>query len=332
MYRIFVTLFLLLPVSLFAQFVVGGSGITVRNGATLTIDSLVLQPAADITIENNRLTHRYTPVPGSPNASVKRVYEWDVPILITGNLQMYIANPELNGNILATLQLAHSPLTGNDGFITSTTSSVNMADNSISNNFSTTTIKQLTAVSSSSALPLKWLSFTAKKVDRTAQLDWKISEEENVNGYEVQRSAEGQLYETIAFVPATCNNCGPQEVNYTYADMQPFSGTNFYRIKEVDINGFSSYSRVQLVVFDNALNEIKAGPNPADKFVQLFNLETSKKYSITLLSINGVVLKKESVENKNTCIIETERLPAGAYIILIETADKRIQKIVRVMR
>ena len=42
--------------------------------------------------------------------------------------------------------------------------------------------------------------------------------------------------------------------------------------------------------------------------------------------------KKESVENKNTCIIETKRLPAGAYVILIETADKRIQKIVRVMR
>jgi|GEM_PF-1506812 len=332
MYRIFVALLLLLPVSLFAQFVVGATGITVRNGATLTIDSLILQPTADITIENNHLTHRYIPVPGSPNASVKRVYEWDVPILITGNLQMYVANPELNGNILASLQLAHSPLTGNDGFMTSTTSNVNMADNSVSNNYSVTTIKQLTAVSFSSVLPLRWLSFTAKKVDHTVQLDWKVSEEENVKGYEVQRSAEGQLYETIAFVPVACNNCGLQEVNYTYTDIQPFSGTNFYRIKEVDINGSASYTRVQLVAFDRALSEVKAGPNPADKFIQLFNLEASKKYSITLLSVSGVVLKKESVENKNTCIIETEQLPAGAYVILIETADKRIQKIVRVMR
>ncbi len=100
----------------------------------------------------------------------------------------------------------------------------------------------------------------------------------------------------------------------------------------MDINGSASYTRVQLLAFDRALSEVKTGSNPADKFIQLFNLEASKKYSITLLSINGVVSKKEIVENKNTCIIETARLPAGAYVILIETAGKRIQKIVRLMR
>lgn len=332
MSRLFSFLLILLPTSLFAQFFVGSEGITVRNNTVLTIDSLVLQPSADLSIENNRLDHRYTPVPGSPTASVNRVYEWDVPIVINGNVKMYVANTELNGNNLPSLQLAYSPVAGNREFVTSGFSTVDISENSVSGNFNTITIKQLTAVNAISVLPVKWLSFTARKMGDVAKLDWRVSEAENVRDYEVQRSADGQLFETIATLPSACNNCGQLEMDYTYTDSHPFSGNNFYRIKETDYGGLVSYSEIRVVVFDNTLSGISIGPNPANKYVQLFSLDASRKYSITLYSINGVELKKEVVTNRNTCVIKTENLPAGAYVISIETETGRAQKIVRIMR
>lgn len=72
-----------------AQLTVGGSGLFIKSGTDVFIDSLTLQPSADLTINDNALEVGYVPIPGSPTGSIGRVYYWDAPVTFSGTAEKY---------------------------------------------------------------------------------------------------------------------------------------------------------------------------------------------------------------------------------------------------
>lgn len=92
------------------------------------------------------------------------------------------------------------------------------------------------------ALPVNWLSFTAKQLHGAVELNWSTASEQNNSHFEVERSADALQFNKLGRVNAAAN---PRIKNdYQYLDQSPLSGKSFYRLKQVDVDGKFSYSSV----------------------------------------------------------------------------------------
>lgn len=92
-----------------------------------------------------------------------------------------------------------------------------------------------------SALPVTLTDFSGKNDKEEIALFWKTSSEINSNYYEIQRSRDGQNFSKIGNVFA--KGTSALENSYSFKDIQPFKGTNYYRLSMVDLDGKMSYSK-----------------------------------------------------------------------------------------
>ena len=91
-------------------------------------------------------------------------------------------------------------------------------------------------------LPVQFISFTATNKGANNLLNWSISSQQNVQEYDIERSANGSSFYKIGIVQATSKNLSMQ--TYSYSDVSPIQGINYYRLKEVDLDGSFTYSKV----------------------------------------------------------------------------------------
>ncbi len=91
-----------------------------------------------------------------------------------------------------------------------------------------------------SILPVDLLSFEGEVLAKVNQLTWETANEINSLGFNIEKSKNGLAFDSIGFVPSTNN----QEVEYVFDDINPWSGSNFYRLKQLDENEDFKYSHI----------------------------------------------------------------------------------------
>lgn len=92
----------------------------------------------------------------------------------------------------------------------------------------------------SGALPLAMVDFKAAQDNDAVNISWQVEEETNIDKYDVQRSANGIAFSTIASVKA--RNSSSSSV-YTIRDMAAPAGNNYYRLL-ISEKGRSEISRI----------------------------------------------------------------------------------------
>ncbi len=165
-------------------------------------------------------------------------------------------------------------------------------------------------------LPVKLNSFNVTRKNNTAVLQWSTATEQNNKGFSIERSSDGTNWKQINFVAGAGNSSSIR--TYTVTDLIPAVGINYYRIKQVDINGYSVYSSTQLLSFDKGLLKLALFPNPAKNkvSVSLGTIESSNA-SYSILSSDGRVVKTGSFEkNQSNTVqkIDISSVPHGYYI------------------
>lgn len=129
----------------------------------------------------------------------------------------------------------------------------------------------------SNALPLKLLSFTAKIVNKTTQLNWTTTNEVNTDRFDIERSVDGQHFIKIGNQVAN-NHSGTN--SYTSFDNNPNAGYNYYRLKQYDRDGHYTYSTI-IKLYYGTYNYITIAPNPAKDYV---DIQTNGKISQVVIS------------------------------------------------
>ena len=128
-------------------------------------------------------------------------------------------------------------------------------------------------------VPVELTSFSYNINENGVSLNWNTATELNNNGFEVQRSFDGSDFSTIGFVKGFGTTT--QQHSYSYVDKPNTTKktTLYYRLKQVDFNGSSSYSQTLSVVYDLPVKfELSQNyPNP-------FNPTTVIKYQIAKTS------------------------------------------------
>lgn len=97
-------------------------------------------------------------------------------------------------------------------------------------------------------LPIELTSFTAEAMYDRVRLEWVTATETNNAWFEVQRSSDGTTFTPIGIVMGAGDS--QTEQRYVHDDGAPEQGMNYYRIRQVDLDGGSSTTAVEAVRWD----------------------------------------------------------------------------------
>ncbi|MBY0424183.1 MAG: hypothetical protein K2Q22_00980, partial [Cytophagales bacterium] len=114
-------------------------------------------------------------------------------------------------------------------------------------------------------LPVTFLEVDAKVFQNFVKVEWVTANESNNSHYEIERSLDGVSYIRIGTVKGATNSGIP--LSYFFNDNSPVKGVSYYRIKQVDLNGSFTYSKVVSVLIGGISVDIY--PNPTDGMVNL---------------------------------------------------------------
>ena len=169
-------------------------------------------------------------------------------------------------------------------------------------------------------LPISLTSFTAEKKERSVLLKWQTSSEINNAYYAVERSGNSNInFTTIGNISRSSNSS--QLMNYSYEDIVPLQGKNYYRLKQVDLDGKITYSKIILMDFSK-IKIIKLYPNPVKDILTIEGLNETGSNNISIVNMAGRVLLRASFEG-STYNWNINQLPSGSYYLIVDS-DKKI--------
>ncbi|MBC3541664.1 T9SS type A sorting domain-containing protein [Rufibacter sediminis] len=172
-------------------------------------------------------------------------------------------------------------------------------------------------------LPVTLTSFTATAKKGMIQLNWATASEKNNQEFVVERSADGKTFTAIKTVQGGGNSNVP--LNYTFQDAQPLTGTSYYRLRQVDFDGTTEYSKVVSVKNQTtgtaAAIKTNAYPNPFQGVLTLeLKVEKASEVKITLTNMAGQVVQQKTVQAEGTAAYTLDNLqnaPAGIYFLKV---------------
>jgi hypothetical protein len=202
-----------------------------------------------------------------------------------------------------------------------------------SNNFSEQ-IFTLGSADVANALPITLESFTGYAKNRTHLLEWVTSSEINNDYFELQRSIDGLNYELLTIVEGAGTTSDRQ--SYSYEDISPVFGKNYYRLIQVDIDG-KRHDEGNIVLLENSHQlkkmDYKLYPNPTSRFninLEISSPDTDRDIMVSVYDMQGRSYYKKAFStdqlNKPISLEISNQAQSGMYIMIVEQGDLIIQK------
>jgi hypothetical protein len=110
-------------------------------------------------------------------------------------------------------------------------------------------------------------------------------------------------------------------------DENPFTGSNYYRLRQVDFDGRATYHEVVAINMATA-NQVRMLPNPVNDFTTLQLTEVLETESKILIydMMGKVVFETRLAAGQSTVEIDLSFLANGAYIIRLELTDSVVSE------
>ncbi|MEP6683403.1 MAG: choice-of-anchor J domain-containing protein [Parafilimonas sp.] len=173
-------------------------------------------------------------------------------------------------------------------------------------------------------LPVTLLNFTGSIKNNAAFLNWSTANETNNKGFEVELSHDNQNFSSLSFVAGHGTTTAINQ--YSFTDFKVLSGTNYYRLKQIDNDGnyqYSSIVKLDLKKFDWT---IFGNPSANNTLIRL-QTEGQNNVMIQVVSLNGQVIQ---VINKGSLSPGTYDIPLnfknvsnGMYVVRL-SVDKAV--------
>jgi hypothetical protein len=167
-------------------------------------------------------------------------------------------------------------------------------------------------------LPVELTEFNVEPSPIGFDLNWATASENDNDYFSIERSADGRAFESIGEVKGAGNTTIGQK--YEFNDNRPLKGINYYRLKQVDFDGYSAYSMVRSI--KNGGN-IKASIFPSiieSGTTALLSIESEEEgdSNYFVYSTTGQLLLQQNIQvqkGRNTYDLNIADLPQGVYIL-----------------
>lgn len=166
-----------------------------------------------------------------------------------------------------------------------------------------------------STLPVKFSNLDARLVSGSVSIKWNVGVEEDLHGYNIERSNDGRTFTNIGFVNAN------GESSYSFVDSKP-SPISYYRVKSVDISGKYGYSSIALVKSGKSSIVLKAFPTPFVRSVSIQHPTAVPGSSITVSSADGRVIRTiVPATGMQQSDIDLSAAKPGFYVVRFSAAN-----------
>lgn len=234
------------------------------------------------------------------NARVTLSYDVDDVVNNANNLR--VARDDGSGNWINTGGIGSAHWTGS---ITSTTF------NTFNNYF---TLANPTG--GNTWLPVEMVSFTATAQKNANLIQWITASEINSSYFEIEKSENGRDFKTIARIEAAGNSS--TERKYEYPDLN-VQGMAYYRLKEVDLDGTSTFSKV-IQLRRKMLVDVVTYPNPSRDGHFRIRLDENNNSSVIITDASGRIVPCNFNRSGNELVPE-HNLKPGLYFLSVSGED-----------
>ena len=173
----------------------------------------------------------------------------------------------------------------------------------------------------SGTLPITLTFFTGKESNKSIVLNWMTASEKNNKNFDILRSLDGKNFKSIGIVDGAGDS--DSEKKYSFVDANPFGGTNYYQLKQIDFDGKSSTSSI--IPVDSKIEDTKITVYAASSSVSIGITspnETTGKLS--LFDISGRKITEQNINlNKGYNALDlNETLTPGVHFVTLENEGK----------
>ena len=173
-------------------------------------------------------------------------------------------------------------------------------------------------------VPVELTSFAASSKNNEVELSWTTATETNNQGFQIERTKAGGLFEQVGYVAGFGTTTEPK--SYSFIDSKLEAGNYTYRLKQIDFDGTSTFSdEVNVEVAIPLVYSLEQNyPNP-------FNPSTTIKYSISedgfvKLSVYNLLgeevttlVNNEQKAGRYEVAFDASRFASGVYMYRLES-------------
>ncbi|TPG67149.1 hypothetical protein [Hymenobacter nivis] len=169
-------------------------------------------------------------------------------------------------------------------------------------------------------LPVQLTAFGGHALPNGAvQLEWRTASEMNSDAFEVEASADGRAFAPVGRVAAAGNKATATE--YTYQYRPRTAGPGYYRLRQLDRDGSSTYSSPALVTTSVA-RAVQVAPVPFGETLRLQWPLGAAAGTASLRALDGRQLHHQAFTAADlasgTCALgHLAALPAGVYLLQV---------------
>ena len=172
-------------------------------------------------------------------------------------------------------------------------------------------------------LPVELTAFAATAKNLDALLTWNTASEKSNDHFDVERSLNGTDFVKIDEVRG--QGTSTSATNYARTDAgigAKANGLVYYRLKQVDTDGTSSYSPVRTVRFGKVIPAIALFPNPATTATNLdLTALPAGSYQVSVLDATGRVVLYTTLDAGLAHTLRLNTIASGSYTLLVRGAN-----------
>ena len=189
----------------------------------------------------------------------------------------------------------------------------------------------ITDICAESILPIELANFDIKKERGKVIAKWETLSEINSDYIALERSNNGDKWNPVNRVKAQGNSSSI--VEYQIIDENPNSGSNYYRLKLVDLDGYTEYSDIRTIqIGKDRVNELNVFPSNLS-IGQNLSIDlsgfTDESLVITAQNLSGQTFNFGAFLGGHVISIDTQNLTSGMYVIIVQNNDQILtQKII----
>ena len=166
--------------------------------------------------------------------------------------------------------------------------------------------------------PALMMSFTGIVNEEAGKLTWVTENETSAKWFVIERSGSGTNFDSIGMV--MCQN-NANLTTYNYVDARLNSGSNFYRLREVDNDGISRYSKIISLNNTDNSSKMQVFPNPASGVVNYaVSIHAADQLTVQIFNLSGVLVtvrEQEVAAGMTQQSVAISNLKTGSYILKV---------------
>lgn len=171
-------------------------------------------------------------------------------------------------------------------------------------------------------LPIGMSSYNVLLDREKVKIKWVTETELNNNYFDIQRSMDGMLWETIAIKKGMGTTIS--STSYEIVDENPLTGISYYRLKQVDLDGKLTFSPLKSIKNIPEL-EFTIYPIPAKDIIKV-NTNNKKLDHIEIIDVLGNLIYTPYTIENGEYVYNVSQLKKGVYTIVMQINEQKITR------